>query len=60
MDEAKTAFAWGDESIRIAAPTPTYLMAATVLREDADTARLETLKPKKAAKASLARVHRQA
>ena len=48
--EAKTALAWGDESIRITAPTPTYLMAATVLREEADTARLEALKPKGAAK----------
>ena len=42
--------AWGDESIRISAPTPTYLMAATILREGADTSRLEAIKPKGAAK----------
>lgn len=42
--------AWGDESIRISAPTPTYLMAATILPEGTDTVRLEAIKPKGAAK----------
>lgn len=42
--------AWGDESIRISAPTPTYLMAATILQVGADTSRLEAIKPKGAAK----------
>lgn len=42
--------AWGDESIRISAPTPTYLMAATILQEGTDTSHLEVFKPKGASK----------
>ena len=38
--------AWGDESIRISAPVPTYLMAATILPNDCNLAHLASLKPK--------------
>lgn len=42
--------AFGDESICISAPTPSYLMAATVLPEGCDLAEFFALKPKGAAK----------
>ncbi len=42
--------AYGDESIRISAPTPAYLMAATVLPDGCDLSALAALKPKSAAK----------
>ncbi len=42
--------AFGDESIRISAPIPTYLMAATVLPETCDLSPLAKLKPKGSAK----------
>lgn len=38
--------AWGDESIRMAAPTPMYLMAATVLPDSCGLSALAAIKPK--------------
>lgn len=45
-----TKVAYGDESIRLSAPTPVYLVAATVLPDDCNLAKLARIKPKAAAK----------
>ena len=42
--------AWGDESIRVSAPNPAYIMAATVLPGGCDFSRLAQIKPKTSGK----------
>ena len=48
--KACQTIAFGDESIRISAPNPMYLMAATILPHGCDLANLVELKPKGSAK----------
>ena len=49
-NQQSISLAYGDESIYISAPTPCYVMAATMLPEGADFSKLAKIKPKSSAK----------
>lgn len=57
--EQNTAVAFGDESIRISAPVPACIMAATVLPAGADLSALSKIKPKDASSFSSQNWRRQ-
>lgn len=50
MNSKPELIAFGDESIRISAPVPAYLLAATVIPEDCNLSRIASIKPKGATK----------
>lgn len=57
--EQSTTVAFGDESIRISAPAPAYIIAATVLPAGADLSALFKIKPKDASSFSSQNWRRQ-